>query len=333
MYTKRNYSLWMTFRWSRKSFIRGMLYATAVTLLYKFTGWAIFTLPWEPISVIGIAVAFYLGFKNNSSYDRTWEARKAWGGIVNDSRTFATGILSLIDKGSHGDLEARKKRIIYRHLAWAIALKRLLRDTRKSWEHKYGPKDLFFVPQYAKIMEDGVAKELAPYLAADELECFIKVKNIPVQILKKQTEELAALKEEGLISDYKQVWFHQLIGNFYDNQGTCERIKNFPLPRQYASVALWMNYFFCALIPFGLLDIFEASNELWVWMTIPFSGLIIWIFFLMERIGDYSENPFESAYNDIPISAITRSIEIDLREMLKDENIPEPYPVENGFLM
>ena len=80
-------------------------------------------------------------------------------------------------------------------LIWGLyALRRLLRDTRKSWEHKYGPKDLFFVPQYAKIMEDGVAKELAPYLAADELEGFMKVKNIPVQILKKQTEELAALK-------------------------------------------------------------------------------------------------------------------------------------------
>ena len=53
----------------------------------------------------------------------------------------------------------------------------------------------------------------------------------------------------------------------------------------------------------------------------------------MERIGDYSENPFEGAYNDVPISSITREIEIDLREMLDDENIPMPYPVENGFLM
>jgi putative membrane protein len=182
-------------------------------------------------------------------------------------------------------------------------------------------------------MEEGAEKELEPYLTKEELEACLKANNTPVQLLKKQTEEIAQLKEAGLISDYKQVWLHQLIGNFYSNQGTCERIKNFPLPRQYASVALWMTYFFCALIPFGLLDIFETRTELWVWMTIPFSGLIIWIFFLMEKIGDYSENPFESAYNDIPISAITRTIEIDLREMLKDENIPEPYPVENGFLM
>jgi putative membrane protein len=323
----------MTFRWSRKPFIWGILYATTLTLLYKFTGWAIFTLPWEPISIIGIAVAFYLGFKNNSSYDRTWEARKAWGGIVNDSRTFASGILSLTESSKAPETEALKKRIIYRHLAWALSLKRLLRDNRKTWEHEYGPKDLFFVPRYAKIMEEGAEKELEPYLTKEELEACLKANNTPVQLLKKQTEEIAQLKEAGLISDYKQVWLHQLIGNFYSNQGTCERIKNFPLPRQYASVALWMTYFFCALIPFGLLDIFETRTELWVWMTIPFSGLIIWIFFLMEKIGDYSENPFESAYNDIPISAITRTIEIDLREMLKDENIPEPYPVENGFLM
>jgi putative membrane protein len=81
------------------------------------------------------------------------------------------------------------------------------------------------------------------------------------------------------------------------------------------------------------LDIFIRSSELWIWMTIPFSGLIIWIFFLMERIGDYSENPFEASYNDVPISSIARSIEIDLREMLEDKDIPDTYPEENGFLM
>ena len=323
----------MTFRWSRRSFFRGLLYATVITVAYKLTGWSVFTLPWEPVSVIGVAVAFYLGFKNNSSYDRTWEGRKAWGGIVNDSRTFATGILSLVDDKESENVSHLKKTIIYRHLAWVIALKRLLRDTRKTWEHQYGPKDLFFVPEYAKIMAAGVEKELEPYLSPEEIQAYKQTKNIPAQILKTQSEEIHKLKNAGLITDFKQVWFHQLIGSLYDNQGVCERIKNFPLPRQYASVALWMTYFFCALIPFGLLDIFETNHELWIWMTIPFSGLIIWIFFLMERIGDYSENPFESAYNDIPISAIARSIEIDLREMLKDEQIPEPYPVENGFLM
>jgi ion channel-forming bestrophin family protein len=129
------------------------------------------------------------------------------------------------------------------------------------------------------------------------------------------------------------VWLQQLLSRLIDNQGMSERIKNFPFPRQYASTGLFINYIFCAMIPFGLLDIFEQSTKLHYWLTVPFSTIVIWIFFLVDRIGDYSENPFEGAYNDVPISSITRVIEIDLLEMLEEKDIPEPYPVENGFLM
>jgi ion channel-forming bestrophin family protein len=331
MYVKRNYSLWMTFKWSKKSFYYGVLYSSFVTITYKLTGLG-FSLPWEPLSVIGIAVAFYLGFKNNSSYDRTWEARKIWGAIVNDSRTFATAILTLLEDHSDESLHDLKKELIYRHLAWIIALRYTLRK-RKSWEHAFGPNNLVFVPTYHEILQKGLDKELLEYISEEELKYYYTKSNIPTQILKKQTEEIKKLHTKGLLGEFKHVWFHKIISRLYDNQGMAERIKNFPLPRQYASVALWMTYFFCALIPFGLLDIFITSSELWIWMTIPFSGLIIWVFFLMERIGDYSENPFEGNYNDVPISSITRAIEIDLREMLNDKNIPEPFPVENGFLM
>lgn len=331
MYVNRNYGFWMTFKWSRKPFYYGLAYAAIITVLYLVTEIK-FTLPWQPISIIGIAVSFYLGFKNNSSYDRTWEARKIWGAIVNDSRTFATAVLTMIHEKQGENTEAIKKEIVYRHLAWIISLRYMLRIP-KTWEHKYGPKNTVFVPTYTEILNNGLDKELLEYISELELQHYRTKTNIPSQILKKQSEVIRELTLKGLISDFKQVWFHQLIGRLYDNQGMAERIKNFPLPRQYASVALWMTYVFCALIPFGLLDIFLTSDELWIWMTIPFSGLIIWIFFLMERIGDYSENPFEGAYNDVPISSITRGIEIDLREMLNDEKIPKPYPVENGFLM
>ena len=78
MYIKRYYSLWMTIKWSKKSLLYGTLYSAAVIVVYELSHIP-FALPWQPISVIGIAVAFFLSFKNNSSYDRTWEARKIWG--------------------------------------------------------------------------------------------------------------------------------------------------------------------------------------------------------------------------------------------------------------
>lgn len=109
--------------------------------------------------------------------------------------------------------------------------------------------------------------------------------------------------------------------------------KNFPFPRQYASVALWMTLIFSVLIPFGLLSIFHDTQSHTVWLTIPFSALLIWVFFLMEMIGDFSENPFEGTYNDVPITTISRGIEIDLKEMLNEKNKPQPLTSENGFLM
>ncbi len=331
MYVKRHYSFYMTLRWSRKSLYYGLIYAALITLIYWLTGLEI-TLPWQPISVIGIAVAFYLGFKNNSSYDRTWEARKIWGAIVNDSRTFATAILTLVKNNPNEEATAIQKELIKRHLAWVLALHHVLRK-KKSWEHDEDPTKLVFAPTFCKEYKEGLDEKILQYISVGEYDFYKTKSNIPSQLLKKQAEKLQMLQAEGQISEYKHVWLHQIIGKLYDNQGMCERIKNFPLPRQYASTALWINYLFCALIPFGLLNIFQASSMLHIWLTIPFSGLIIWIFFLMDKVGDYSENPFAAAYNDVPISSIARAIEIDLLEMIGEEDIPAPYPVENGFLM
>jgi len=328
MYIKRYYSLWMTVVWSKKSLLYGLLYSAIIILVYEITK-INFALPWQPISVIGVAVAFFLSFKNNSSYDRTWEARKIWGKVINDSRTFATAVLTMPLQGTRHEW---KKSMIHRHLAWLLALKHNMRKVR-TWEHN-GPIDkLVLTPRFMKECEDGMETEISQYLSASELNDLRKFSNIPTQILKNQSVELERLYNDGQLSEYKHVWLHQLIGNFYDLQGMTERIKNFPFPRQYASTGLWILYIFCALIPFGLLDIFEQSKELHHWLTIPFSTIIIWLFFLVDRIGDYSENPFEAAYNDVPISSISRAIEIDLREMLGETNIPPVYAAENGFLM
>lgn len=76
------------------------------------------------------------------------------------------------------------------------------------------------------------------------------------------------------------------------------------------------------------------GKEPWMIWICPFlGGLITWVFYLMEKIGDYTENPFEGTYNDIPITSISRAIEIDLKEMIGDIEIPDPIKDSNGFLM
>lgn len=332
MYTRRRYGFWMTFLWSKNSFFLGLIYALLLTIAFEFVYHKLefdFSISWQPISVLGITVAFYLGFKNNASYDRTWEARKIWGGIVNNSRTFGAALSSFI-QGENSDYI--KKELTHRHIAWLTALRYQLR-LAKEWEHteyrikgKYNPNisELYF-----KDLED----EIKNVLCEEEFDLYKGKANMAAQIMHKQATRLQELKDKGYFDDFRHMEFHKLIAEFYADQGRSERIKNFPFPRQYASVAFWMTVLFSIIMPFGLLNIFHDLESHTVWLTVPFSGLIMWVFFLMEMIGDFSENPFEGTYNDVPITSIARNIEIDMREMLNETDIPKPITAENGFLM
>ena len=328
MYVKRNYGFWMTLNWSKRPFIYGFLYSLAIFVVFHYFNIDI-SISWQPIGVIGIAVAFYLGFKNNSSYDRTWEARKIWGSIVNNSRTFGAAVVAFV-KGD--DADRVKKELIYRHIAWLTALRYQLRLERE-WEHKEDRVNGLYSPAISEEYFDKLEEELETLLPREEMEDHVAKTNTATQIMRKQSSRLQELRDDGYFEDFRHMEFHQLVTTFYADQGKSERIKNFPFPRQYASTALWMSVVFCVILPFGLLDVFHKDHG-WLDWVYPFlSALLIWVFCLMEKIGDYSENPFEGTYNDVPISAIARGIEIDLREMINDDDIPPPLKAVNGFLM
>jgi putative membrane protein len=328
MYIKRNYGLKMTFLWSKKPFIIGFLYAAALHAGMFLLNFEVI-LPWQPISILGIAVAFYLGFKNNSSYDRTWEARKIWGGIVNSSRSFGAATVSFVQGPNE---EKIKKELIYRHIAWLIALRHQLRMSR-TWEHKNVRVQHLFPENYCAEYESRLKSEMDHFLVKEDQQKVISSSNHATQIIVLQSKRLQELRNDGYFDDFRHMEFHKHITSFYTDQGKAERIKNFPFPRQYASTALWLTFVFAALVPLGMGDIFKDYGDFMYIISPLFSALIIWVFFLMEMIGDYSENPFEGTYNDVPITSIARGIEIDLREMIKDSNIPEPEKPVNGFLM
>lgn len=328
MYTKRNYGFWMTFKWSKNAFLWGFLYSALVFAPSYFIDMTL-SLPWQPISIIGIAVAFYLGFKNNSAYDRTWEARKIWGSIVNNSRTFGAALHTFIQGDKKQELI---KELTYRHIAWMTALRYQLRLS-KPWEHTSERLKHLYSATICEEYHNDLNRHLRKFISEEELTALEGKSNAATQILKTQSERLQQIRNMEYIEDFRHMEFHHLITMFYEDQGKSERIKNFPFPRQYASTAIWLTFVFCAFVPFGLIDIFTGLNG-WLGWTCPvMSALIIWVFFLMEKIGDYSENPFEGTYNDVPITSIARTIEIDMREMMNDEHIPAPTEAENGFLM
>lgn len=319
-------------------------WACLVTALYVFTPWN-WSVPWLPLSVIGTAVAFYLGFKNNSAYDRLWEARKIWGAIVNSSRSWGATVRSFVtnqflDKGIPQDqLALVHQRLIYRHIAWLYALRsQLLIPT--PWEHINQGKHVRRVTKKRMITfgvglnNDGVTeKELREFLPPDELQRLINYKNTATQIIDQQSQDLKDLRGKDLIDDFRHMELQNILHEFYAFQGKCERIKKFPLPRQYGSMSFVFVAIFIFLLPFGVVSEFSKLGDFGAWFSIPFTVLIGWVYLMMELVGDYSENPFEGMGNDIPMLSLCRTIEIDLREMLGETELPEPIKARNGVLM
>ncbi|MEL6842242.1 MAG: bestrophin family ion channel [Bacteroidota bacterium] len=149
----------------------------------------------------------------------------------------------------------------------------------------------------------------------------------------KQAQHLKELHHQGLIDDFRHMELQKILYDFYVHQGKCERIKKFPLPRQYGSASFIFVGIFIFLLPFGMVSEFQKLGAGGAWLAIPFSVLVGWVYLFMELVGDYSENPFEGLGNDIPMLALSRTIEIDLLEMLGEKELPEGIKAKRGVLM
>lgn len=322
--------------WTRRDLMYLLLIATIPVFLYQVVGWKWLALPWLPVALIGTAVAFLVGFKNNASYDRAWEARKIWGGIVNTSRAWTSAIVGYIDGRELNDQDKHniRLRLVKRHLAWLTALRFQLREP-KSWEamqQRYNAEireKHYTIEEYETTITDA----LKNYLSDDEHAHVSSHLNKAAQILALQAKDLNGLKAQGLIDRYQHVDLQRVIAALYDHQGGSERIKNYPYPRQYATLNLFYIHIFTFLVPFGMLHDFEQmlGADL-VWLTIPLAVISGWIFTTMEKIGEASENPFEGGANDIPISQISRNIEIDLMEMINEPHQMQPKQPQFGVL-
>lgn len=363
MYTKRNYPFRAMIRWTRIDIYKFILIAFVPVFLYSYCEFKVLHLPWLPIALVGTAVAFIIGFKNNATYDRLWEARKIWGGIVNSSRSWSIMVKDYItnekasEKVSSEELHNIKLTIIKRHVAWMAAHRHILRQP-KPWEVSNERKENAEYNERMYIVEkQNTAEELMrDYISTEELEYLSKKKNKATQLIALQSKHIRELKEKGLIWEFAHLEMQNLLVEFYTLQGKNERIKNFPYPRQFATLNYLFVWIFILLLPFGVMEEFDKiGNELlkmseevpnwtvqfiyeviarnFVWLTIPFSVIISWVFHTMERIGEVTENPFEGTANDIPITSMARGIEIDLLEMFDEKDIPKPIPAQFDIQM
>jgi ion channel-forming bestrophin family protein len=325
--------------WTRFDILRHLLIATLITAAYVLLGWRWLAIPWLPVALIGTAVAFLTGFKNNASYDRLWEARRIWGAIVNASRSW--GLMArdyvtdrcAVDGATPDEVRDAHRELYHRHFAWLTALRFALREPR-AWEAIEQRSNAEYKERWFVVEEQtrGVAEAMAPYIGADEFTQVMGQSNKAAQLLALQSAHLERLLRRGLIEDFRHIELTRVLAELLAQQGAAERIKNFPYPRQYATMNLWFINIFVLLVPLGMLKEFEKLGGALIWLGIPFSALAGWIFTTMEKIGEGTENPFEGGANDVPITQLSRMIEIDLRQMLGEQEVPPPIEAQHNIL-
>ena len=325
MHAGRHYTPREVFFWTLRETLVFLFVAAVPTVAWQVFGQTWLSLPWQPIALVGTAVAFVTGFKNNAAYGRLWEARQIWGSIVNLSRTWAMQVLDLPTSASE-----LKRHLVIRHLAWLTALRFQLREHR-GWETMNEaatqPAERFFwiVPEW----RSNLVKELEALLPADEVAAVTAKKNRATHLLAAQSRALQELVKKGELTELRFIELQRCVAGLVDCQGRAERIKNFPYPRQFATLNTYFIWILVLVVPFALMPELAKLGPLYVWATIPIASLVSWIFHMIDKIGESSENPFEGGPNDVPISAMARTIEIDLRELVGDPPPPALQPVNN----
>lgn len=257
-----------------------------------------YNLPASIVAILGTVIGLLLGFRTNSGYARWWEARTLWGAIVNDSRTWVRQLIAFSGKQDEStDSEAIVGRMAYRQIAWCYALSRHLRG-------------------------DNPTQDLAGLLDHAEIASFRSSQNVPNAILLRQANDLRELSDTYRLELFQFVELEKTLRRLTDSMGGCERIKNTPFPISYSRMVDALIYLFVFFLPFGLVDV-------------PTPGLILTslalsiAFLMIEHVAIFLQDPFSNRPSDTPVLSLSRTIEINIKEMLGEQDLPEkPLPVE-----
>lgn len=253
-----------------------------------------------PFTLLGIALSLFLGFRNNASYQRWWEARGLWGQLVFDSRSLTRQVLSFIDEE---DARGRNTQrcIIRLNIAFVHALRHRLRNT-SPWQDI----EPFVEPEYHASMR--------------------KAGNVPEYLLRLMGKQLSYSRRHQLSSDLMIQNMDNSLSSLTVVLAACERIYNTPLPFAYILLVHRTTYLYCFMLPFGL------ANSLG-WVTPLVCGIIAYTFFGLDALSEEITDPFGMEANHLPLTALSRTIEINLLEALGEDEIPsEIIPVKGYFL-
>jgi len=253
----------------------------------------------QALSLMGLALGIFLGFRNNTSYDRFWEGRRLWGALVNVSRTLTRDLLTVLPPAAEGAVSPEQQRQVYRVLAFVHALRMSLRDQM----------DL---------------ETLRPLLTDADLEQVRGHANVPNAILLFLAREHQKLAASGQLGEYWAALLAERLSALSDVQGGCERIRNTPMPHSYSILIHSIVALYVFALPFGLVVSLHYFTPVVVLM-------VAYTFLGLDAVGDELEDPFGEDLNDLPLATISRTIEINLRQMLGEADVPKPLAADNGY--
>lgn len=270
--------------------------ATVVTATHGLIGgWKLALNP-TPFLLLGVSLAIFLGFRNSTSYDRFWEARRLWGALLNDSRSVARQVMTLTSCPPE-----RRQKLVYLLIAFTHALRHQLRGTDAS-------ADL------TRLLPTAEATRLTA--------CRFK----PAMALVLFSETLTAARRDGEIDPILTTSVEPGLSGLSHTLGGCERIASTPLPFTYAVIIHRTTYLYCFLLPFGLVDSIG-------WFTPVIVSFVAYCFFALEALSDELEDPFGTMPNDLALDAMADNIEATLRETLGEPLPPRPPRDERTWVL
>lgn len=255
-------------------------------------------IPEMPIGIpafIGTAISVILSFKINQSYDRWWEARKIWGSIVNESRSFVLQLQSFVAKEKQDEI----KQIAYRHIAWCFSLGQSLRGL-------------------------DATKDLEKYISPEDLDNLKKHNNKPLGLLQLNTLQIAGLREQECLETFTHVQINNTLVNFSNAMGMAERIKSTVFPHTYRLFLHFFIYIFVVTLAIALTDI-DSFFE------IPLLLVISSAFFLLEKSATHLQDPFSNRPTDTAMTTIATNIEINIKQLLGETEVPEPLQPQEFY--
>ena len=290
-------SIFYILKKTRLEFIYTLVIALAVSVLtYKYD----FGIPDMPINVpafLGTSISVLLSFKLSQSYDRWWEARKIWGTIVNESRTFTMQLQSYITQGN--DLAI--KQLASRQIAWCFCLGQSLRGL-------------------------DPLENLGKYISEDDMKKISMFSNKPMALLQLNSQQIAELKNNGQMDIFSQVHINTTLVNLTSAMGMAERIKSTVFPVTYRVFLHLMIYLFVITLSISLGDI----NPLF---EIPLLLIISAGFFVLEKTARLLQDPFENEPTDTAMTTIATNIEINIKQLLKESETPKPLKPDSFYFL